>query len=146
MERYLSLFLKIKATISGAKFLYIKNIFYYIDYITHISVGHGVSILKQFLYSPKKYYGNKRYNKILLPPSKIIISIAKKHGWTDNNIIKINLPKWDLYKHYNKIDKKRIKSNSIFVMFTWRQIKPKFKISKYYVNNKQYLSNYFFLL
>lgn len=141
LERYLSLFLKIKAAISGAKFLYIKNIFYYIDYITHISVGHGVSILKQFLYSPKKYYGNKRYNKILLPPSKIIISIAKKHGWTDNNIIKINLPKWDLYKHYNKIDKKRIKSNSIFVMFTWRQIKSKFKISKYYVNNILQLIN-----
>ena len=135
LEKYLSLFLKLKATISGASFLCIKNIFYYIDYITHICVGHGVAILKQFLYSPKKYYGNKRYNKILLPPSETIISIAKKHGWTDNNIIKINLPKWDNYININIINKENIKKNSIFIMFTWRQIKSKFKISKYYIKN-----------
>ena len=135
LEKYLTLFLKIKATISGAKFLYTKNLFYYIDYITHISVGHGIAILKQFLYSPNKYYGNKRYNKILLPPSDIIISIAKKHGWKDNNIIKINPPKWDKYKYYNNTTNEKIKRNSIFVMFTWRQMKPRFEISKYYIDN-----------
>ena len=113
LEKYLSLFLRIKATISGAIFFCIKNLFYYIDYITHICVGHGISILKQFLYSPNQYYGSKRYNKILLPPSDIIISIAKKHGWKDNNIIKINLPKWDKYKYYNNDNKEKIKRNSI---------------------------------
>ena len=83
MEKYLSLFLKIEAIILGAKFLYIKNIFYYIDYITHIYIGHGVSILKQFLYSPKKYYGNKRYNNIIIATIKNNNFYSKKHGWTD---------------------------------------------------------------
>ena len=135
LEKYLSLLLRIKATITGAEFYYIKNLFYYTDYITHISVGHGISILKPFLYSPNRYYGNKRYNKILLPPSDKIVSIAKKYGWTDNNIIKINPPKWDKYKYYNNTNKEKIKRNSIFVMFTWREMKPKFNISEYYINN-----------
>ena len=138
LEKYLSLFLKLKATISGAEFLYTKNLFYYIDYITHISVGHGVAILKEFLYSGNRYYGHKKYNKILLPPSEKIISIAKKHGWTDDNIIKINLPKWDKYQNSNEnlsFIQEKIKRNSIFVMFTWREIKKDKTISKYYINN-----------
>ena len=136
LEKYLSLFLKLKATISGAKFFYTKNLFYYIEYITHISVGHGVSILKHFLYSAYKYYGHKQYNKILLPPSKKIISIAKKHGWTDDNIIKINLPKWDKYSNENlSFFQGKIKRNSIFVMFTWRELRSNKNISKYYIKN-----------
>lgn len=138
LERYLTLLLKLKATISGAKFFYTKNLFYNIDYITHICVGHGIAILKQFLYSGHNYYGYKRYNKILLPPSEKIISIAKKHGWTDDNIIKINLPKWDKYNNSNEnlsSFKEKIKRNSIFVMFTWRQIKAHKTISNDYINN-----------
>ena len=138
LEKYLTLLLKLKATISGARFICTKNLFYNIDYITHICVGHGIAILKEFLYSNNKYYGYKRYNKILLPPSKKIISIAKKHGWSDDNIIKINLPKWDKYNNYNEkfsFIKEKIKRNSIFIMFTWRQIRPHKKISSYYIKN-----------
>ena len=151
LEKYLELFLKLKAAISGGEFLFINNLFYNIDYIKHISVGHGVSILKPFLYSEHSYYGHKKYNKILLPPSYKIISIAKKHGWTEDNIIKINLPRWDRYlKHsdntlYHFNSKKDIKKNSIFIMFTWRQTKIikklKMKISKYYFNNIYNLIN-----
>ena len=93
LEKHLTLFLKLKATLSGAIFFYIDNLFYNIDYITHICVGHGVSIIKDFLYAPHSYYGSNNYNKILLPPSNNIISVAKNRGWKEDNIIKINLPK-----------------------------------------------------
>ncbi len=83
LEKYLDLFLKLKVVISGAEFYSIYNIFYNIEYITFICLGHGVNFFKPFLY--KDYYGNKRYNKIILPSNKII-EIAKKYGWTDSNI------------------------------------------------------------
>ena len=102
LEKHLTLFLKLKATISGAIFFYIDNLFYNIDYITHICVGHGISILKEFLYAPHSYYGSNSYNKILLPPSRKIISVAKKRGWKEDDIIKINLPRWDKYNNHSK--------------------------------------------
>ena len=140
LEKHLTLFLKLKATLSGAIFFYIDNLFYNIDYITHICVGHGVSIIKDFLYAPQSYYGSNNYNKILLPPSNEIISVAKNRGWKDENIIKINLPRWDKYsKHYNELNyskkNEEISSNSIYIMFTWRQMKKNKTISKYYINN-----------
>jgi hypothetical protein len=140
LEKHLTLFLKLKATLSGAIFFYIDNLFYNIDYITHICVGHGVSILKDFLYAPHSYYGSNNYNKILLPPSKSIISIAKNRGWKEDNIIKINLPRWDKYKkHYNDLyyskNNEEITENSIYMMFTWRQMKRNKTISKYYIKN-----------
>ena len=140
LEKHLTLFLKLKATLSGAIFFYIDNLFYNIDYITHICVGHGVSIIKDFLYAPHSYYGSNNYNKILLPPSKSIISIAKNRGWKEDNIIKINLPRWDKYKkHYNELyyskNNEEITENSIYMMFTWRQMKRNKTISKYYIKN-----------
>ena len=36
----------------------------------------------------------KRYDKIVIPPSEIIISIAKKYGWENENIIRIGLPRY----------------------------------------------------
>ena len=140
LEKHLTLFLKLKAAISGAIFFYIDNLFYNIDYITHICVGHGVSIIKDFLYAPHSYYGSNSYNKILLPPSDKIIAIAKKRGWKEDNIIKINLPRWDKYSHhyYNQYYLKKneeINKNSIYIMFTWRQLKTNKTISKYYISN-----------
>ena len=140
LEKYLTLFLKLKAAITGATFLVIDNLFYNIDYITFISVGHGVAFFKNYLYSGKSYYGYKRYNKILLPPSEKIISVAKQKGWKDINIVKINLPRWDKFTKINdnstSITKKDIiKRNSIFIMFTWRDILKNKTISFYYMNN-----------
>jgi hypothetical protein len=51
LEKYLTLILRLKVVISGAEFFFIDNLFYNIDYITYISVGHGVSFFKHFLYS-----------------------------------------------------------------------------------------------
>ena len=93
LEKYLTLFLKLKVVVSGAEFYFIDNLFYNIDYITYISVGHGVSYFKSFLYSNYSYYGNKIFNKILIPPSKKLISLAKQNGWENDDIIKINLPR-----------------------------------------------------
>ena len=138
LEKYLTLFLKLKAAITGAEFYSINNLFYNIDYIQHISVGHGVSYLKHFLYSPYSYYGNKKYNKILIPPSRKLINVAKRYNWTDDNIIRINLPRWNIYDNYQnnlKHNKYITKSNSIFIMFTWRAIKVNKTISSYYIKN-----------
>jgi CDP-glycerol glycerophosphotransferase (TagB/SpsB family) len=143
LEKYLTIILKLKAAITGDHFFSIDNLFYNIDYITYICVGHGVAILKQFLYSNNSYYGYNIFNKILLPPSEKIINIAKKHGWKDQNIIKINLPRWDKYKLITSIENKdilylntkKIKKNSIFIMFTWRIVKKNKTISHLYMHN-----------
>ena len=140
LEKYLTIFLKLKAAITGAEFLYINNLFKNIDYIQHICVGHGISFFKSFLYESNSYYGNKKFNKILIPPSTKLISIAKNYNWTDENIIKINLPRWykyDIIQKYQKNDKDK----SIFVMFTWRAITKNQTISFDYINNIEKLIN-----
>ncbi len=138
LEKYLDIILRLKAVVSGAKIYSINNLFYNIEYITYICLTHGISYLKDFLYID--YYSNKIYNKIVLPNSNLIISNAKAYGWEDDDIIKIGLPRWDLFINYDKklsssseIGKNN--SQSIFVMFTWRDLKIKQKISKYYFKN-----------
>ena len=138
LEKYLKLILKLKVTVAGADFPSINHLFYNIEYITSINVGHGVKFFKSFLY--KDYTSPQKYNKLVLAPSSKIIAVAKKYGWKDENIIKICLPKWDKYKN---IASKNNKSNkSIFVFFTCREgntklVKKgnKITISKYYINN-----------
>ena len=143
LEKYLTLFLKLKAVISGkyTNLHIISNLFYNIEYIVYIAIGHGVCFFKDYLFSEYRIYGNKKNDKILIPPSEKLINIAKKYGWTDNDIIKINLPRWD---KFNNNDKKLlslsrnetiIKNNSIFIMFTWRDIKKNKEISSFYIKN-----------
>ena len=141
LEKYLTLFLRMKQVISGGGtyFNYINNLFYNIEYITYISITHGVCYFKYFLYQKFACYATKRVDKILIPPSDKIIFLAKKYGWKEENIIKINLPKWDKYNKNNKIfilkNESYYKTNSIFVFFTWRKTIKKKKISSlYYVN------------
>ena len=130
--------MRLKCVISGAEFYFIDNLFYNIDYITYICVGHGVSFFKHFLYSKKNYYGFKKYDKILIPPSERLISVVKHYGWKEENIIKMNLPRWD---NYNIEKKEYVKNKNIFVMFTWREIKRKKNISKLYFENINGLLN-----
>ena len=132
LEKYLPLFLRLKAVISGSEFFSKENIFYNINYITFICLGHGVNYFKPFLY--EEYYGCKRYNKIILPSDKII-SIARQYGWKNKNIIKIGLPKWDLFYNYSLIMKKKFEKKCIFMMFTWRNLREGKNISSYYFNN-----------
>ena len=134
LEKYLDIILKLKAIIAGHELKSIYNIFYYIDYINYINLGHGIKYFKHFLYS--NYSSYKKYNKLVLPPSQKIISLAKKYGWKDENIIKNCLPKWDKYNiNQYKISNKN-ENNSIFIMFTWRNLlNESLSISPLYLNN-----------
>jgi len=136
LEKYLDIILRLKAVISASEFYSLKNIFYNIEYLTYIMVGHGVSFFKRYLY--KSYLSYKRYNKITAPPSKKIIDIAKKYGWNEENIIKVGRPKWDLYDEYEKNNKNKAEK-SIFLMFTWRNIQKGKNISRDYLNKTMQL-------
>ena len=144
LEKYLDLFLKLKVVISGAEYYYIDNLFYNINYITFIFLGHGVGYFKPFLYND--YLGKIRYNKMIIP-SNIIINVAKKYGWEDDGIIKVGLPKWDIFDNYtheiNPFRRTSIDLNqkSIFMMFTWRDLKNGNEISNLYFNNINSLLN-----
>lgn len=144
LEKYLEIILKLKAIIVGHQLESIYNIFYDIDYITYINVGHGIKYFKHFLYN--NYSSYKKYNKLVLPPSKKIISLAKLYGWTDDNIIKNCLPKWDKYEIYQnniKYSPNNNKTNkSIFIMFTWRNLlNNSYNISSLYLKNIMNLIN-----
>lgn len=136
LEKYLFIILKLKAVISGRAqaFNFGTNLFYNLEYVQYIGVGHGVSFFKYFLYSEQDTYGIKQNDKILLPPSEKLISVAKKYGWNKDNIIYMNLPRWDKYNKYPYFDNKNI-NNSIFIMFTWRDIRKKKIISSDYFKN-----------
>ena len=136
LEKYLNLILRLKAVITNSEFLSIDNLFYNIEYITFITLTHGVNFFKHSIYS--YYYTFTRFNKLLIPPSNKLISIAKKYGWKDDNMIKICPPKWDKYDIYNKNIKNTNymhSNNSIFIFFTWRIIKSEKKLSPYYFKN-----------
>ena len=135
LEKYLTLFLKLKAVISG-KYTSLHSIsilFFNIEFITYIAVGHGVCYFKHYLFNDYRLYGKKKNNKILIPPSDKLISLVKKHGWDDKDIIKINLPRWDKYNCEEKGN--YFLNNSIFIMFTWRDIKKNREISANYITN-----------
>ena len=148
LEKYLNIFLKLKVVVSGRGTTFNTNLFYNIEYISYICVGHGVCYFKYFLYEEYRIYGNKKNDKLLIPPSNKIISVAKKYGWDEKNIIKINLPRWDLYNEDGKtfffLENRIIKSNSIFIMFTWRDILKNKQISNDYLKNiKKLITNNF---
>jgi len=141
LEKYLTLFLKLKQVISGSGiyFDYINNLFFDIEYITLISVTHGVCYFKYFLYEENRCYGTKRINKVLIPPSEKILSFAINYGWNSRDIIKLNLPKWDKYNERNNskynLNNTSSNNNSILIMFTWREVIKNRQISSHYFKN-----------
>ena len=141
LEKYLTLFLKLKQVISGSGFYfdYINNLFYDIEYITLISVTHGVCYFKYFLYDENRCYGTKRIDKVLIPPSEKILSFAVKYGWKRKDIIQLNLPKWDKYNERNNskynLNNLIYNNNSILIMFTWREVIKNRHISSDYFKN-----------
>ena len=144
LEKYLELFLKLKIVVAAEKYESIdNNIFYNIDYIIYIFLGHGVTYIKSFLYND--YLSPKRYNKILLPPSERFITLALEAGWKNEDIIKIGYPRWDNYGKVfaksNRIENSKEKEKNIFIMFTWRKVKKGKNISELYFNNINYFIN-----
>ena len=138
LEKYLTLLLKLKQVISGSGtyFNYINNLFYNVEYITLISVTHGVCYFKYFLYDENRCYGSKRIDKVLIPPSEKILSFAIKYGWNSKDIIKLNLPKWDKYNKRNNLNNMIYNNNcSILIMFTWREVIKNKQISSLYFQN-----------
>lgn len=136
-ERHFNLILKLKQvfTSAGVNIDFINNNFYNIDYIDYICVGHGVSYFKYYLY--EDYYGPNNFDKLLIPNSHKLISVPLKYGWKEENLIKFDLPRWEKYNNLNNYFKSKINinSNSIFIMFTWREIKPDKNVSLSYFNN-----------
>jgi CDP-glycerol glycerophosphotransferase (TagB/SpsB family) len=145
IENHLTLILKLKAVISckESNFHFISYLFYRIEYITYIAVTHGVCYFKDYLFEKERVYGIENNNKILIPPSEILINITKKYGWKDENIIKLNLPRWDKYNDDNneffkkEINRNTFTNNSLLIMFTWRYNRFNFNydISPFYVKN-----------
>lgn len=141
LEKYLEIILKLKAAISGSEFVSIEendHIFYNIEYISSINVGHGIKYFKTFLYKWYSHY--EKFNKLLLPPSKKIILVALKYGWKEENIIKMCLPKWDKYDNI-KLYIQDINNKSIFVFFTKRSLKEKKNLTLEYFNNIEKILN-----
>ena len=118
LEKYLTLILKLKQVISnsGIFFSYINNLFFNIEYITYISITHGVCYFKYYLYDEYRSYGKKKFDKILIPPAEKILFFAKKYGWNSKNIIQLNLPKWDKYNIDNNSINMKHKNNSILTI------------------------------
>ena len=137
---------KTKAVVSCKEntFHFVSYLFYRLEYITYIAVGHGVCYFKDYLFEQIRIYGKKRNNQIVIPPSKILIEAAVKYGWNEENIIKLNLPRWDRYNsedtrkiYLENYPDEEITSNSILVMFTWRynRWREKKRISPFYHEN-----------
>lgn len=143
LEKYLELLLKLKVVIAAEKYDSIDNLFYNIEYIIYIFLGHGVTYIKSYLY--KDYLSPKKYNKILLPPCEKFITLALEAGWKNEDIVKIGYPRWDNYATYfPKILKNRTakeEERSIFLMFTWRKVKKGKEISSLYFQNINLILN-----
>ena len=139
LEKYLTIFLKLKVVVSCRGTTFNTEIFYNMEYITYIAICHGICYFKHFLYDSHRIYGHKRNDKILIPSSEYLLSIVKDHGWKNEDIIKLNLPRWEKFNDNQNQpfsdDEKGIKSRSIFIMFTWRDIKRSKKISNQYLQN-----------
>ena len=183
LEKYIFIFFKLKSVISGRP-NFNTDLFYFMEYTTYVCVGHGICYFKDWLFNEERIYGVRRNDKIILPDSDILVDIVKKHGWKEEDIFRVNLPRWDkLYEmeqenliqakkeqkeklknnnnpnqnqneneqkelkqnnnnnipeqiNINSTETKRIiKTKSILIMFTWRDLQPKSALSYDYFMN-----------
>ena len=132
-ENYLELFLKLKAVVSARVVRSLINVFSITDYITYIYTGNGLYYFKQFVYMDFKLFEPKIFDKILLPNSDKFISLVKSKGWTDEEIIKINLPRWE--KYYKENNKEIITNKNILIYFNPRDINKEKSLSELYMDN-----------
>ena len=100
VEKYLTLFLKLKAVVCSRQLSFYANVFYVTDYIQYITIAHTLLYFKFFTIE-KDIFEKKKFDKIILPPSKKVINLAKSFGWTEDDILQINFPRWDKYNNLN---------------------------------------------
>ena len=115
VEKYLTLFLKLKAVVCSRQLNFYANVFYVTDYIQYITIGHSMLYFK-FFTEEKDLSEKRKFDKIILPPSEKIIKLAKSYGWTDDDILQINFPRWDKFNNLNVRNKTRIKESEINVI------------------------------
>ena len=104
LEKYLTMFLKLRAVIGSRQLNFYTNVFYCTDYITYIVIGHSILYFKYFS-EDKDIIEKRKFDKLILPPSEKIINLAKFYGWNDDDILKINFPRWDKYNNLNTTNK-----------------------------------------
>ena len=80
----------------------------------YIFIQHGPTFLKESVFA-SNYLSHKKFDKILVS-SEEERNLFKKHEWSDENLIKAGLPRWDLLDNVEKDSQK-----SILVMLTWRK-------------------------
>ena len=76
LQKYFTIILKSKAFISGKNNCNngLSILFYNIEYITYIGVGHGICYFKDYLYNKNRLYGTQNNDKILI---KLVSTIPK---------------------------------------------------------------------
>ena len=135
------MFLKLKAVVSARPVRFVANVFCFTEYITYIYVGNGLYYFKPFIYMDLKSNEARRFDKVLLPNSEKFISLVKSNGWYDEEIIKINLPRWEKYYRENNKELDN-KNKSILIYFNPRDLNKDKAISSLYIDNiKKLVSN-----
>ena len=112
IEKYLTLFLKLKAVVCSRQLNFYGNVFYNTDYIQYITIGHSILYFKYFSID-NDFAEKRKFDKLMLPPSERVIKLAKSFGWNEDDILQINFPRWDKYNNLNyTIGKRNISSNN----------------------------------
>ena len=112
VEKYFTLFLKLKAIVCSRQLNFFSNVFYNTDYITYILIGHSIFYFKYFS-EENDPIDKKKFDKLILPPSEKVINLAKSYGWTDDDILQVNFPRWDKFNNLNTTNKTYINITTI---------------------------------
>ena len=132
-ENYIELFLKLRAVVSARGVRFTANVFFNTEYITYIYAGSGLYYFKPFVYMDFKDTLYRRFDKIVIPNSEKFISLVKSNGWWDDEIIKINLPRWE--KYYKENDEEKGNNKTIVIYFNPRDLNKEKAISNLYMEN-----------
>ena len=133
-ENYFELFLKLRAVVTARWLNFMGNAFYNTEYITYIYVGNGLNYFKPYLYGKFRALLERRFDKIVMPNSEKLISMLKSNGYLDEEIIRLNFPRWD--KYYRESNERTdYKNKTILLYFSQRDMNPEKVVSNLYMDN-----------
>ena len=108
--------------------------------IKYIFLQHGVIFFKISFFI-NGYISNKTFNYSVVS-NENESRIFQKYGWSEDQLIKVGLPRWDL------LHKKENGKRKIFIFFTWRQtflrkskFSPNFNETMYYKGIYSFITN-----